>query len=133
MLPYCIPLLYDALPAPNNPASYPLSGPGAAIPLPCRKCSKRGFSIGLHPAAPPRAETPLIESAAKPYPHCKCSKQGFRFAAGHKALLGAETPLSTSEALRLWGWRLAGIAKPQPKNKAGAGDQPGVLRVHPLP
>ena len=170
MLPYCIPLLYDALPAPNNPASYPLSGPGAAIPPPCRKCSKRGFSgtsyptahhkpetplrtstapqprrccrltkrgfsIGLHPAAPPRAETPLIESAAKPYPHCKCSKRGFRFAAGHKALLGAETPLSTSEALRLWGWRLAGIAKPQPKNKAeaGAGDQPGVLRVRPPP
>ena len=57
---------------------------------------------------------------------CKCSKRGFRFAAGHKALLGAETPLSICEALRLWGWRLAGIAKPQPKNKAeaGAGDQP---------
>ena len=168
MLPYCIPLLYDALPAPSNPASYPLSGPGAAIPLPCRKCSKRGFSgmlyptahhkpetplrtstasqprrccrltkrgfsIGLHPAAPPRAETPLIESAAKPYPHCKCSKRGFRFAAGHRALLDAETPLSICEALRLRGWRLAGIAKPQPKNKAGAGDQPGVLRVRPPP
>jgi len=92
MLPYCIPLLYDALPAPNNPASHPLSGPGVAIPL----------------------------------PRCKCSKRGFRFVAGHKALLGAETPLSICEALRLWGWRLAGIAKPQPKNKAGArvGDRP---------
>ncbi|EEG27537.1 hypothetical protein CORMATOL_00854 [Corynebacterium matruchotii ATCC 33806] len=32
MLPYCIRLLYDALSAPTNPASYPLSGPGAAIP-----------------------------------------------------------------------------------------------------
>jgi len=59
-----------------------------------------------------------------PIPHCKYSKRGFRFAAGHRALLDAETPLSTSEALR--GWRLAGIAKPQPKNKAGArvGDRP---------
>ena len=91
------------------------------------------FPIFLAFPMSPKAKTPLIESAAKPYPHCKCSKRGFRFAAGHKALLGAETPLSTSEALRLWGWRLAGIAKPQPKNKAGAGDQPGVLRVRPPP
>ena len=113
---------------PTSPkATTPLRTSTAPQPRRCCRLTKRGFSIGLHPAAPPRAETPLIESAAKPYPHCKCSKRGFRFAAGHKALLGAETPLSTSEALRLWGWRLAGIAKPQPKNKAGAGDQPGRL------
>ena len=161
MLPYCIPLLYDALPAPSNPASYPLNRPGAAIPLPCRKCSKRGFSGTSYPTACPKPETPLRTSTAlvpdvaahllsgvspsgtilrslprqkprlwkvlpNPVPRCKRSKRGFRFAAGHRALLGAETPLSTSEALRLWGWRLAGIAKPQPKNKAGvgAGDQP---------
>ena len=162
MLPYCIPLLYDALPASNNPASYPLSGPGAAIPLPCRKCSKRGFSGTSYPTAHHKPETPLRTSTApvpgvaadllsgvspsgstlrplpgqkprlskvlpNPIPHCKCSKRGFRFGANHRALLGGETPLSTSEALRLWGWRLAGIAKPQPKNKAGAGDQPGYL------
>ena len=161
MLPYGIPLLYDALPAPSNPASYPLSGPGAAIPLPCRKCSKRGFSGTSYPTAHHKPETPLSISTApvpgvaahllsgvspsgtilrsfpgqkpclskvlpNPIPYCKCSKRGFRFAAGHRALLGAETPLSICEALRLWGWRLAGIAKPQPKNKAGArvGDRP---------
>ena len=75
----------------------------------------------------PKAKTPLRTSTApQPRRCCRLTKRGFRFAAGHKALLGAETPLSTSEALRLWGWRLAGIAKPQPKNKAeaGAGDQP---------
>lgn len=66
----------------------------------------------------------LSKVLPNPIPHCKCSKRGFRFAAGHRALLDAETPLSTSEALR--GWRLVGIAKPQPKNKAGArvGDRP---------
>ena len=70
MLPYCIPLLYDALPAPNNPASYPLSGPGAAIPLPCRKCSKRGFSGMLYPTACPKPETPLsIYAAGADIPH----------------------------------------------------------------
>ena len=161
MLPYCIPLLYDALPAPSSPASYPLNRPGVEIPLPCRKCSKRGFSGIPYPTACPKPETPLRTSTApvpgvaayllsgvsllgtmlrsfpgqkprlskvlpNPVPRCKRSKRGFRFTAGHGALLGAETPLSTSEALRLWGWRLAGIAKPQPKNKAGvgAGDQP---------
>ena len=159
MLPYYISLLYDALPAPNNSASYPLGRPGAAIPLPCRKCSKRGFSGMLYPTACPKPETPLRTSTAlvpdvaahllsgvspsgtilrsfprqKPrlskvlpnlIPRCKYSKRGFRFAVGHRGLLDAETPLSTSEALRLWGWRLVGIAKPQPKNKAGAGDQP---------
>ena len=161
MLPYCIRLLYDALPAPTNPASYPLSRPGTAIPLPRCKCSKRGFSGMLYPTTRPKPETPLSISTAPvpsvaahllsgvspsgtilrsfpgqkprlskvlpdPIPYCKCSKRGFRFAAGHRALLGAETPLSICEALRLWGWRLAGIAKPQPKNKAGArvGDRP---------
>lgn len=161
MLPYCIRLLYDVLPAPTNPASHPLSGPGVAIPLPRCKCSKRGFSGMLYPTTRPKPETPLRTSTApvpgvaahllsgvspsgtilrsfpgqkprlskvlpNPIPYCKCSKRGFRFVAGHKALLGAETPLSICEALRLWGWRLAGIAKPQPKNKAGArvGDRP---------
>ena len=164
MLPYCISLLYDALPAPSNPASYPLSRPGVAIPFPCRKCSKRGFSGTSYPTACPKPETPLRTSTAlipdvaahllsgvspsgtilrsfprqKPrlskvlpnlIPRCKYSKRGFRFAVGHRGLLDAETPLSTSEALRLRRWRLAGIAKPQPKNKAGAGvrDQPGRL------
>ena len=161
MLPYCIRLLYDALPAPNNPASYPLSGPGAAIPLPRCKCSKRGFSGMPYSTARTKPETPLRTSTAPvpgvaahllsgvspsgtilrsfpgqkprlsnvlpdPIPYCKCSKRGFRFVAGHKALLDAETPLSICEALRLRGWRLAGTAKPQPKNKAGArvGDRP---------
>lgn len=161
MLPYCIPLLYDALPAPNNPASHPLSGPGVAIPLPRCKCSKRGFSGMPYSTARTKPETPFSISTAPvpsvaahllsgvspsgtilrsfpgqkprlskvlpdPIPYCKCSKRGFRFAAGHRALLGAETPLSIYEALRLRGWRLAGTAKPQPKNKAGArvGDRP---------
>ena len=159
MLPYCIPLLYDALPAPSNPASYPLSGPGAAIPLPCRKCSKRGFSGMLYPTARPKPETPLRTSTApvldvaayllsgvspsgtilrsfprqKPrlskvlpnlIPCCKCSKRGFCAKQRLVARREPETPLSICEALRLWGWQLAGIAKPQPKNKAGAGDQP---------
>ena len=68
----------------------------------------------------------LSKVLPNPIPYCKCSKRGFRFAAGHRALLGAETPLSICEALRLWGWWLVGIAKPQPKNKAGArvGDRP---------
>ena len=76
-------------------AKTPLRTSTAPQPRRCCRLTKRGFSIGLHPAAPPRAETPL----------------------------------SICEALRLWGWRLAGIAKPQPKNKAeaGAGDQPGYL------
>ena len=186
MLPYCIPLLYDALPAPNNPASYPLSGPGwqsrsptanvlsgvspaCHIPQPAPNRKPRlafmqpelTFPIFLGFPTPPNAKTPLSISTAPvpgvaahllsgvspsgtilrsfpgqkprlskvlpdPIPYCKCSKRGFRFAAGHRALLGAETPLSICEALRLWGWRLAGIAKPQPKNKAGArvGDRP---------
>lgn len=64
MLPYCIRLLYDALSAPTNPASYPLSGPGAAIPLPCRKCSKRGFSGTSYPTAHHKPETPLSIYAA---------------------------------------------------------------------
>ena len=186
MLPYCIPLLYDALPAPNNPASYPLSGPGwqsrsptanvlsgvspaCCIPQPAPNRKPRlafmqqelTFPIFLGFPTPPNAKTPLSISTApvpgvaahllsgvspsgtilrsfpgqkpclskvlpNPIPYCKCSKRGFRFAAGHRALLDAETPLSICEALRLWGWRLAGIAKPQPKNKAGArvGDRP---------
>ena len=66
-------------------------------------------------------------------PRCKCSKRGFRFAVGHRGLLDAETPLSICEVLRLRRWRLVSTAKPQPKNKAGAGDQPGVLRVRPPP
>jgi len=66
MLPYCIPPLYDALPAPNNPASYPLSRAGVAIPLPCRKCSKRGFSGTPYPTAHPKPETPLRTSTAPP-------------------------------------------------------------------
>ena len=162
MLPYCIPLLYDALPAPNNPASYPLSGPGAAIPLPYCKCSKRGFSGTSYPTARTKPETPLRTSTAlvpdvaahllsgvspsgtilrsfprqkprlskvlpNPIPYCTFTKRGFLFAVGHRGLLDAETLLSTSEALRLRGWRLAGTAKPQPKNKAGAKDQPGRL------
>ena len=70
MLPYCIRLLYDALPAPNNPASYPLSGPGAAIPLPRCKCSKRGFSGMLYPTTRPKPETPLsIYAAGADIPH----------------------------------------------------------------
>ena len=70
MLPYCIRLLYDALPAPNNPASYPLSGPGAAIPLPYCKCSKRGFSGMLYPTARTKPETPLsIYAAGADIPH----------------------------------------------------------------
>ena len=159
MLPYCISLLYDALPAPNNPASYPLSRAGVAIPLPCRKCSKQGFSGMLYPTACPKPETPLRTSTAlipdvaahllsgvspsgtilrsfprqKPrlskvlpnlMPRCKCSKRGFCAKQRPVARREPETPLSTSEVLRLRRWRLVGIAKPQPKNKAGAGDQP---------
>ena len=63
MLPYCIPLLYDALPAPNNPASHPLSGPGVAIPLPRCTCSKRGFSGMPYSTARTKPETPFRRSA----------------------------------------------------------------------
>lgn len=81
---------------------------------------------GSTPRPLPGQKPRLSKVLPDPIPHCKCSKRGFRFAAGHRALLDAETPLSICEALRLWGWRLAGIAKPQPKNKAGArvGDRP---------
>ena len=168
MLPYCIPLLYDALPAPNNPASYPLSRPGwqsrsptanvlsgvspaCHIPQPAPNRKPRleqvqppspGVAADLLSGVSPSGSTLRPLSGQKPrlskvlpnpIPYCKRSKRGFRFVAGHRALLGAETPLSICEALRLRGWRLAGTAKPQPKNKAGAGDQPGVLRVRPLP
>ena len=81
----------------------------------------------------PRQKPRLSKVLPNPIPHCKCSKRGFRFAAGHRALLDAETPLSICEVLRLRRWRLVSTAKPQPKNKAGAGDQPGVLRVRPPP
>ena len=64
MLPYCIRLLYDALSAPNNPASHPLSGPGVAIPLPRCKCSKRGFSGMPYSTARTKPETPLRTSTA---------------------------------------------------------------------
>lgn len=70
MLPYCIRLLYDALPAPTNPASYPLSGPGAAIPLPRCKCSKRGFSGMPYSTARTKPETPFsIYAAGADIPH----------------------------------------------------------------
>ena len=70
MLPYCIRLLYDVLPAPTNPASYPLSGPGTAIPLPRCKCSKRGFSGMLYPTTRPKPKTPLsIYAAGADIPH----------------------------------------------------------------
>ena len=95
----------------------------------------------LHPVALRRPLVPHQSSfisakrtrAAIPLPRCKCSKRGFRFAVGHRGLLDAETPLSICEVLRLRRWRLVSTAKPQPKNKAGAGDQPGVLRVRPPP
>lgn len=96
---------------PTLPAANVLSG-----------VSPSGSTLRPLPGQKPRLSKVLPD----PIPYCKCSKRGFRFAAGHRALLGAETPLSICEALRLWGWRLAGIAKPQPKNKAGArvGDRP---------
>ena len=97
---------------PTLPAANVLSG-----------VSPSGTILRSFPGQKPR----LSKVLPNPIPHCKCSKRGFRFAAGHRALLDAETPLSTSEALRLRGWRLAGTAKPQPKNKAGAKDQPGRL------
>ena len=96
--------------------------PGVAAHL-LSGVSPSGTILRSFPGQKPR----LSKVLPNPIPHCKCSKRGFRFAAGHRALLDAETPLSTSEALRLRGWRLAGTAKPQPKNKAGAKDQPGRL------
>ncbi len=102
--------------------------PGVAAHL-LSGVSPSGTILRSFPGQKPRLSKVLPDLI----PYCKCSKRGFRFVAGHRALLGAETPLSICEALRLWGWRLAGIAKPQPKNKAGAGDQPGALRVRPLP
>ena len=60
------PVALRRLPAPINPASYLLSRPGAAIPLPCFKCSKRGFSGMLYPTARTKPETPLSTSTALP-------------------------------------------------------------------
>ena len=118
--------IFLGFPTPPN-AKTPLSistapVPGVAAHL-LSGVSPSGTILRSFPGQKPR----LSKVLPNPIPHCKCSKRGFRFAAGHRALLDAETPLSTSEALRLRGWRLAGTAKPQPKNKAGAKDQPGRL------
>ena len=89
MLPYCIRLLYDALPAPTNPASYPLSRPGwqsrsptanvlsgvspaCHIPQPAPNRKPRlafmqqelTFPIFLGFPTPPNAKTPLSISTA---------------------------------------------------------------------
>ena len=168
MLPYCIRLLYDALPAPTNPASYPLSRPGAAIPLPRCKCSKRGFSGMPYSTARTKPETPLRTSTA-PSPRvaahllsgvspsgtilrsfpgrnpayrkcCQTLSPTANVLSGVSGL-GRTTGRCLAQKPRLvsvkpcgcgaGGW--PGTTKPQPKNKAGAGDQPGVLRVRPLP
>lgn len=149
MLPYCIPPLYDALPAPNNPASCPLSRPGAAIPLPaanvlsgvsparhipqptpnqkprleqvqprpqcCCTLTKRGFSIRSHLVTPPRVETPLIKSAAKPpspAANVLSGVSGLRRATGR--CLTQKPRLAPVKPCGAGGWRLVGIAKPQP-------------------
>ena len=57
MLPYCIPLLYDALPAPNNPASYPLSRPG---------WQSRSPAASVLSGVSPACCTPQLASNRKP-------------------------------------------------------------------
>ena len=93
----------------------------------CCTFTKRGFSIRSHLVTPPRAETPLIESAAKPPPpaaNVLNGVSGLRRATGR--CLTQKPRLAPVKPCGAGGWRLVWIAKPQPGSSAGAGvgDQP---------
>ena len=89
MLPYCIPLLYDALPAPNNPASYPLSRPG---------WQSRSPAASVLSGVSPACCTPQLASNRKPRLAFMQQELTFPIFLAFPMSPKAKTPLRTSTA-----------------------------------